>query len=332
MDGSKSRILWYSPHKITHESYIMITLDAIQTAQARLNNYLTPTLLEPALFGQNIYLKLENTNRTHSFKIRGALNAVLSLTDAERQRGIVAASSGNHAQGVAYAAQLAGISARIYMPANTPERKVSAVRRMGAEARLDMPNYDQCEAEALRVAREDGLTYVSPYNDARIVAGAGTIGLEICEALPDVERVIVPISGGGLISGVACAVKSLKPDVKVIGVNALSAPTMYNLLYGTEHPENWHTLAEALSGDVESGSITIDLTKQYVDRIVLVDEEQISSAMRWMLDVQGWLVEGGGAVGVAAMLHGLIPADGRSTVIVVSGGNVDGTTLRGILG
>lgn len=309
----------------------MLQLRDIQEAQERLSTYLSPTILEASPdIGENVYLKLENTNRTHSFKIRGALNAILSLDDTARELGIVAASSGNHAGGVAYAAHLVGANASILMPKHTPKKKVNGVLRYGAEAALFGNNYDEAEAEALRMVADEGLTYVSPYNDNNVMAGAGTIGLEIVEQLPDVERVVVPVSGGGLIAGVATAIKSLKPDCEVIGVCAESAPSMYNEFYGTEKVENWDTLAEALSGGIEENSLTIPQAKQYVDEIVLVSEEQIAEAMRFMPGTQGWIAEGGGCVGIAALLHNIIPAD-KITAIVVSGGNVDLDTLRKIL-
>ncbi|MFW5748393.1 MAG: threonine ammonia-lyase [Chloroflexota bacterium] len=311
-----------------------LTIADVIQARERLSAYLQPTPLEAAPdLGPAVWLKLENINRTHSFKIRGALNAVLSLNTAARERGIVTASSGNHAQGLAYAAQMVGAPATILMPAHTPRRKVEGVRRSGARAVLEFPNYDACEAEALRLAlaRDEGMTYVSPYNHPAIVAGAGTIGLEILDQLPDVKRVIVCVGGGGLISGIALAIRSFRPDAEVIGVNARAAPAMHNAFYGTTYPENWDTLAEALSGDIEAGSITVPLTRQYVDRIVLVEETHIAAAMRWLIDVQGWLVEGGGAVGVAALLAGVIPVDDTPTAVIVSGGNVDGDTVRRIL-
>jgi threonine dehydratase len=310
----------------------MLTPTDITRAQQRIAAHLQPTLLEAAPgLGERIWLKLENLNPTHSFKIRGALNAVLSLDDAARERGIIAASSGNHAQALAYAARITGTPAAILMPIHTPRRKVRGVEQNGAQAVLTGDNYDQTEAEALRRARDEGLVYISPYNHPHVVAGAGTIGLEIVDALPGVERVVVPVSGGGLISGVALAVKEHRPSVEIVGVNALSAPAMYNTFYNARHPQMWETLAEALSGDIEAGSITIELAKRYVDTIALVDETQITEAIRWMVDEQGWLVEGGGAVGIAALLGGVIPADGRQTVIVVSGGNIDGDTLRRVL-
>ncbi len=307
-----------------------LPLGDIVRAQHRLRPHLQPTALEPAPdLGGNVWLKLENSNRTHSFKVRGALNAILSLCESERKRGIIAASSGNHAAAVAYAAQLTGATASILMPKTTPQTKVKNVQRYGAEAVLFGDNYDEAEAEALRRAAEGG-TWISPYNDAGVVAGAGTIGLEIFEQLPQVERVVVPVSGGGLIAGIAAAVKQLDPAIEVIGVNAKSTPAMYNIFHEATHPQVWDTLADALSGDIESGSITLPVSRQYVDDIALVSEDEIAAAMRFML-AGGWVVEGGGAVAVAALLHGVIAADGRATVLVVSGGNVDLAVLRRVL-
>jgi len=309
----------------------MITLGDIIRAHQRLKPLLPYTPLEPAPdLGENIHLKLENANRTHSFKIRGALNAVLSLDDNARQQGIIAASSGNHAQAVAYASHLTGAKAQILMPKHTPNKKVNGVKRYGATPILFGDNYDEAEAEALQRAKTEG-TWVSPYNDPQVIAGAGTVGVEIVEQLPDVERVVVCVSGGGLIAGVATAVKELKPDVEVIGVNAESAPAMYNVFYETDKPQVWDTLAEALSGEIEAGSVTVPISQQYVDDMVLVSEEQIAVAMRWMIAVQGWLVEGGGSVGVASLLHDVLPRDGRVTAVVVSGGNVDPETVQSIL-
>lgn len=309
-----------------------LTLDHIRDAQARIAPYLTPTPLEAAPdLGESVWLKLENANLTHSFKIRGALNAVLSLDEAAQARGFVTASSGNHAQALAYAAKLVGVPAQILMPTHTPQRKVNGVRRHGAAAVLFGDNYDLTEAEARRRERDEGRTFVSAYNDHAVAAGAGTIGLEIVAALPDVARVLVCVSGGGLIAGVATAVKALRPDAEVIGVCAEAAPAMYNTVYGTDLPQNWDTLAEALSGDIEDGCITVPIVREAVDRIVLVSEAAIADAIRWMVDVQGWIVEGGGAVGVAALRSGVVAADDRPTAVVVSGGNIDGDVLRRLL-
>ncbi len=309
----------------------MLRLGHIVRASQRLAPYLQPTPLEAAPdLGENRWLKLENANKTHSFKIRGALNALLALDEAARERGIIAVSSGNHAGAVAYAAHLTGAAAQILMPLTTPKKKIANVRRYGAAALLYGANYDEAEAEALRRARA-GHTWISPYNDQQVIAGAGTIGIEILAQCPQVQRVIVPVSGGGLIAGVATALKALNSGIEVIGINAASAPAMYNIFHNAARPQVWATLADALSGDIEAGSITVPLARRSVDAMRLVSETQIAAAMRFMLETQGWLVEGGGAVGVAAALHDLIPRDGKPTVILVSGGNVDLPVLLGAL-
>lgn len=300
-------------------------------ARERLRPYLTPTPIELApTLGENVWLKLENANKTHSFKSRGALNAILALPDDVRARGVVTASTGNHAQGIAYAAQLLGVRACIVMPNYAARRKVNGVRRLGAEAILHGDTYDAAEIEAHRLEREQGMTYISPYNHPDVIAGAGTVGLEIYDALPSIERVIVPVGGGGLISGVGMVLKTLKPTVEVIGVNPLVSPDMYNIFYQLEHPLGYETLADALPGAIELNSITLEMTQRYVDRIVLASEESIAHAMRWMVFEQGWIAEGGGVVGVAALQSGTIEPGG-TTVVVITGGNVDGDVLRRVL-
>lgn len=313
-----------------------MNLSDVTAARDRLAPHLLPTPLEPAPgLGARTWLKLENANRTHSFKARGALNALLGLDDAARARGIVTASSGNHAQGIAFAAAQVGARAQIYMPESAPARKANGVRRWGSEPRFT-PTYDDAEETARRVAREEGMTYVSPYNHPLVVAGQGTIGLEILDSLPNVARVIVPVGGGGLIGGIALALKEQKPSVRVVGVCAASSPDMINDLQGTHYPLDHHTLADALPGAIETGSITLDLTRRYVDELVMVTEDAIARAMRWMITDTGWLAEGGGVVGVAALQAGILPPDASvgstgETVVVISGGNVDADTLRTIL-
>jgi threonine dehydratase len=308
-----------------------LRLELFTQARERLRPYLLPTPMElAASLGENVWLKLENANKTHSFKARGALNAILSLSEDARAGGVVTVSTGNHAQGIAYAAQLLGVRASIVMPEYAARRKVAGVRRYGAEAILHGDSYEAAELEARRLQQARGMTYVSPYNNPDVVAGAGTVGLEIYDVLPGVERVIVPIGGGGLISGLGAALKSLKPTIEVIGVNALASPDMYNIFYQLEHPVSHETLADALPGAVETDSITLELAHQFVDRIVLVSEEAIARAMRWMVFEQGWIAEGGGVVGVAALQSGAIEPGGV-TVIVISGGNVDGDVLRRVL-
>ena len=308
-----------------------VTVQDIFQARSRLRPYLTPTPLEAAPgLGQGFLLKLEQVNPTHSFKVRGALNAVLSLDAEAQERGIVTASSGNHAQALAYAAHLFGLDARIVMPRHTPRRKIDGTRRFGADVVLHGDFYDDAERHARLLEQEEGRTFISPYNDTRVIAGAGTCGLELLEQAPDLARAIVPVGGGGLIAGIATALHTLNPAIEVIGVNILASPAMYNAFYGTRHPQIAATLAEALSGEIE-GTLTIELSRQHVSRIVLVGEVETAAAMRWLLHEQGWLVEGGGAVGVAAVLSGKVPADGRPTAVVLTGSNLDPETLEGVL-
>jgi threonine dehydratase len=310
---------------------VSVTIQDVLQARQRIRPYLTPTPLEAAPgLGAGCYLKLEQVNPTHSFKVRGAFNAIQCLTPEERARGIVTASSGNHAQAVAYAARLFSLDARIVMPAHTPRRKVDGTRRYGADVILHGDYYDYAEQHARQLEREQGRTFVSPYNDPRIIAGAGTCGLEIVEQRPEIGRIVVPVGGGGLIAGIALAAKVLNPNVEVVGVNVLASPAMYNAFNATQLPQIAETVAEALSGEIE-GDLTIDLSRDNVDRIVLVDEAETRAAMRWLLVEQGWVVEGGGAVGVAAVLAAKIPVDGQPTAIVLTGGNLDPETLRSIL-
>lgn len=310
----------------------MVQLADIALAKYRLAQHLQPTILETAPdLGAAVWLKLENTNKTHSFKIRGAINAMLALDEAARAKGVVTASSGNHAQALAYASHLLSVNAKILMPEHTPQRKVQGVRRYRAEAVLFGKTFDETELEGRRLERDDNLTYVSPYNDPDVVAGAGTVGLEIIEALPEVERVLVPASGCGLIAGIALAVKTLKPSVEVVAVNAEVSPALYNIFYNAQLPHDNKTLAEALSGDIEKGSMTIPLAQAYVDRVVLVSEAEIAQAMRWMVEQQGWIVEGGAATGIAALMSGAVDDLDQPTAVVVTGGNVDASTLRAIL-
>jgi threonine dehydratase len=311
--------------------HLPVTLADITAARARIRPYLDPTPLEAApMPDERVWLKLENLNRTRSFKARGALNALLSLDDAARSRGVVAASSGNHAQGMALAASLLGVGARIVMPTYAARRKIAGVNRYGAEAVLHGATYDEAEAEARRIEREMGRTYISAYNDPRVIAGAGTIGLEIADALPTVRRVIVPVGGGGLISGIAVALKSLNPDIAIIGVNAAESPEMYRAFYNLDLPASPDTLADALAGDIEAGSITLTIVSALVDRIVLVSEQDIARAMRWLVYEAGYVGEGGGVVGLAALLSGAIAAQ-TDDVVVISGGNVDPDRLHPIL-
>lgn len=302
----------------------MVTLADIQRAHERLQAHLTPTPLVPApALGAHAWLKLENQNLTGAFKIRGALNAVLSLSDGARAQGVVAASSGNHAGALAYACHLAGVTLKLVVPSHTPQAKLNNIRRWGADVDTTSANYDEAEARARRIEADEGRAFISPYNDAWVIAGAGTIGLEIVAQLPDVGRVVVCVGGGGLVSGVGTAIKALRPSCEVVGVCAESAPAMYNHMHNARLPENWETLAEALSGDIEAGSLTLAIAPRVVDRLLLASEAHIAQAMRFLQEACGQIAEGGGSVGVAACLAGALLLDSTPTAIIVSGGNVD---------
>eukprot|EP01113_Clastostelium_recurvatum_P035650 TRINITY_DN4996_c0_g1_i4.p1 TRINITY_DN4996_c0_g1~~TRINITY_DN4996_c0_g1_i4.p1 ORF type:complete len:277 (-),score=65.13 TRINITY_DN4996_c0_g1_i4:23-853(-) len=244
---------------------------------------------------------------------------------------VVAASSGNHGQALARAAHDLGVRARIVVPVTTPKKKIEGIERYHGEIILHGQNYDEAEAESRRIERDEDVLCISPYNDPHVIAGAGTIGLELLNQIPNLERVIIPVSGGGLIAGIAVALKSVNPFLEIVGVCAGHAPAMFNEYYGTVWPQEYSTLAEALSGEVERGSITIELTKKYVDKIVLVTEDQIASAMEWMVFQHGVVVEGGGAVGVAAAQFLFDLSDSRPTAILVTGSNIDKHVLMRVL-
>lgn len=308
------------------------TLADVQDAQERLRPLLHPSPLEmaPAL-GSERYLKLEPALPTHSFKIRGALNAMMLQERTAKERGVVSASSGNHAQALAYAAGRVGADVRLYMASYTTARKQEAVRRLGAAVIAEAADFDEAERQARADSEENGALFISAYNDFGVIAGAGTAGLELLAQQPDLARVVVPTSGGGLLGGIALAVKSLRPEIEVIAVNARSCPAMYNELKGADLPHIDGTLADALVGSIEDGSFTLPLARRYVDDILLVSEEEIAAAIRWLCFEGGWLAEGGAVVGLAACLSGQIADDGRPTAIVISGGNIDSEQLREII-
>ena len=284
--------------------------------------------------GGDVYLKLENLQVTGAFKIRGALYKMLKLTDEEKKRGVVAASSGNHAQGVAYAARMLGIKALIIVPKNTPKVKIDAIKSYGVELMVHGDYYDEAEAKAREFEREAGMVYVSPYNDADVIAGQGTIGLEILEELPDADVIIAPVGGGGLISGVAIAAKSINPEIGIIGVQSFASPVMYECIKAGKiiKVENLgESIAEGLHGGIEDGSITFDIVREYVDEILLVGEDEIKEAIRLFLEHHHQVAEGSGAVGLAALLRYKGRFANRKMVVIVSGGNIDLELLKSIL-
>ena len=306
-----------------------ILLQQIFAARSRIGALVRHTPLEFSR-GMQAYLKLENLQRTGSFKLRGALNRVLSLSEDEKLRGVVTASAGNHAQGVAFGCAKVGVSALVVMPEAAPRTKVEATKSYGVEIKLFGAGYDDAEAEARRIGHATGRVFVSPYNDPLIIAGQGTVALEILQDLPGVAQVLAPAGSGGLLSGVGVALKAANPAIRVIGVTSRAAPAMYNHFKGDHLPQR-PTIAEGLSGEVEPGSITLDLVSQVADDIVLVEEGDIRSAIAWLVESHHLIAEGSGAVCVAALrrLPELISAG--PTVAVISGGNLDVEELKRIL-
>lgn len=308
-----------------------ITLQDLYDAQERIEGFAARTpLIGSKPFGDaNLFLKLENLQRTGSFKLRGATNKILSLSDEQRKRGIVTVSSGNHGRAVSYVAARLGIRAIVCASGFVPEHKIDVIRMLGAEVVIGGRDYDEADAHARKLVRKEGMTWIDPFDDPLVIAGQGTIGLEILEEMPEIDTVIVPASGGGLISGVALAMKLTNPETEVIGVTMERGPAMYlSLKAGELVPVvEQETLADALMGGLgDENHYTFRICQEYVDEIVLVSEAAIAEAMAYAFNEQRVVVEGGGAVGIAAVLEEKIELRGN-TVVVISGGNVDPQVL-----
>ena len=316
----------------------MIHLENIIQAKKRVAGVAVDTPLAFApylseLSQSSVYLKKENLQVTGAFKIRGAYNKIASLSDAERACGVIAASAGNHAQGVAMSASKFGIPALIVMPESTPLTKIDGVKYFGAEVILHGANYDEAYGYAKEYAKRHALTFVHPFADPEIIAGQGTIALEILEQCQDVDVVVVPIGGGGLMAGISTAIKSINPNIEVIGVTASGAPAFKNsfALKKAVDTTSVRTIADGIAVR-DTSSITLEYALKYVDTIVGVDDEEIASAMLYLLEKQKIVVEGAGAVGVAALLHHkLANIQNKKVAIVLSGGNVDVTLLSVII-
>ena len=307
-----------------------VTLRDVYVARQRIVTIAarTPLIASPALAElarAPVYLKAECLQQTGSFKIRGATNKMLSLSDEEKGRGVITVSSGNHGRAVAYVAGQLGIRAVVCMSTRVPGNKVEAIGKLGAEVVVHGESYDDAEAHALRLQKERGLTMVDPFDDPFVIAGQGTIGLEILEDLPDLGAVVVPLSGGGLISGIALAIKSADRAIPVVGVSMDRAPVMVHSLEAGRPIEmvEEETLADALVGGIGlNNRYTFRMVQEYVDDTVLVSEEEIAAAMAFALEEHHLVVEGGGAVGIAALLGQKVEGLHGSTAIVISGGNV----------
>lgn len=308
----------------------MPTLDRIEAARARIRDriVLTPCAPAPGIGDRvpgELFLKFENRQRTGSFKDRGALNRMLDLSEEERRRGVITASAGNHAQAVAYHARRLGVPATVVMPETTPLIKVGNTRRYGARVILHGQRFSQAIEESKRLREEQGLVMVHAYDDEAIIAGQGTIGLELLEQVPDLDLVVVPIGGGGVISGIAAAVKALRPRIRVVGVEAEAAPSARSSRDAGRivEMETGDTLADGIAVK-RVGDLTFPLIEKYVDDIVLVGEEEIARAILLLLEREKTVVEGAGAAPVAALLSGRIPvADDEKVAAVLCGGNID---------
>ena len=313
----------------------MVTIDKIFHASVVLKDIIRPTPLAKA-YGIapqcDLYLKPENLQNTGSFKLRGSGYKIAMLSEEEKQKGVIACSAGNHAQGVALAASKCGISSLICLPDTAPISKVEATKSYGAQVCLVPGVYDDAYNKALELKEEKGYTFVHPFDDEYVIAGQGTIGLEIMNEMNDVDAVIVPIGGGGLISGVACAVKSISPHVKVYGVQAAGAPSMYNAVrHGQiEALDSVSTIADGIAVK-KPGEITYEMVSQYVDDIAVVTEDEIAAAILALIEKQKMIAEGAGAVSVAAAMFNKFPLEGKKVVSLISGGNIDVTSLNRVI-
>ena len=312
-----------------------LTLDNVYKANYVLKNVVrqTDVIWAPKLKpGTELYLKTENLQITGSFKVRGAYYKMSQLTSEEKARGVVACSAGNHAQGVALAAQKNGIKSVICLPDGAPISKVEATKSYGAEICLVEGVYDDAYQKALQLRDEEGYTFIHPFNDPDVIAGQGTVALELAEQVPDMDAVIVPIGGGGLIAGIAYTVKSLNPNIKVYGVQAAGAPSMARSVQdgSIQRLDGVQTIADGIAVK-EPGTLTYELCSQYVDEIVTVTDDEISAAILALMEQHKLVTEGAGAVAVAAAMFGKVDLTGKKTVCVLSGGNIDVTILSRVI-
>lgn len=313
----------------------MVTIDKLFHASLVLKDIIRPTPLAKA-YGIapecELYLKPENLQNTGSFKLRGSGYKIAMLSDEEKAKGVIACSAGNHAQGVALAASKCGISSLICLPDTAPISKIEATKAYGAQVCLVEGVYDDAYNKALELKEEFGYTFVHPFDDENVIAGQGTIGLEIVNDLDNIDAVIVPIGGGGLISGVAYAIKSIRPSIKVYGVQAAGAPSMYNSIHNG-HIETLGSVSTIADGIAvkRPGDLTYEMVNNYVDDIALVTEDEISSAILALIEKQKMIAEGAGAVSVAAAMFNKFPIQGKKVVSLISGGNIDVTSLSRVI-
>ena len=313
-----------------------INLSKISSAHQRIQAHVRKTPLEFSYqlseqSGSEVYLKLENWQKTGSFKIRGALNKMLSLSSQEKQKGIITASAGNHGLGVAYAAKMLGIRGKIIVPENASLAKIKALQNYELELLKQGRDYDEAEEIAWQIQKREDLTFIHGFSDPEIIAGQGTIGLEILEDLPDANTIVVPIGGGGLIAGIAIAAKSINSKIKVVGVQSEASPAMFNSVQAAGCVETpiEETIADGLAGRFVT-ELTLELNQKYVDKIVLVSEKGIKQAVKLMIENEHMLIEGSAAVGVAALLEEKVKTPGK-TAVILTGRNIHSQVLKEIL-
>ncbi len=313
----------------------MLSIDKVFHASVVLKNIVRTTAIVPTegiTDGCELFLKPENLQKTGSFKLRGSGYKISMLSEDEKKRGVIACSAGNHAQGVALAATKSGVSSMICLPDSAPISKIEATKRYGAQVCLVEGVYDDAYKRALELKEERGYTFVHPFDDEDVIAGQGTIGLEIVQEMNDIDAVIVPIGGGGLISGVAFAIKSLDPNIKIYGVQAAGAPSMFNSVHegSVGSLDSVSTIADGIAVK-QPGEHTFSLVQKYVDDIALVTEDEIAAAILTLIEKQKMVAEGAGAVSVAAAMFNKFPIAGKRVVSLISGGNIDVTILSRVI-
>jgi threonine dehydratase len=313
----------------------LLTLDHVRAAHARIRDSIveTPTLHSQTLSkltGANIYLKFENLQFTAAYKERGALNAILLLSEQQRSKGVIAASAGNHAQGLSYHGTRLGIPVTIVMPVPTPTVKVMQTESVGGKVVLFGETFDDAYKYARQLEAEQGLTFVHPFDDPNVAAGQGTVALEMLESIPSLDMLVVPIGGGGLLSGMGTAARALKPDIGLIGVQAELYPSMYALLKNLQMPCEGDTLAEGIAVKIP-GAFTSEVIRELVDEIVLVSEAELETAVSLLLQIEKTVVEGAGAAGLAAVMANPEMFAGKNVGIVLCGGNIDTRLLANVL-
>lgn len=313
----------------------MLTIEKVKQAAQTLKDAARKTdlIYAPAMSGNcELYLKAENLQNTGSFKLRGAYVKIANLSEEQKAKGIIACSAGNHAQGVALSAQKSGINSTIFIPSTAPISKIEATKKYGANIRLVDGVYDDAYNEAVKYQQETGAEFIHPFDDEDVIAGQGTIALEILEQLPQTDAVIVPIGGGGLISGIAFAIKALKPECKVYGVQAAGAASMFQSVEQNKRLElpTVHTFADGTAVKMP-GKNTFDLCQKYVDKIVTVTDDEVATAILTLMEKQKLVAEGAGALSVAAAMFKKLPLDGQKAVCIVSGGNIDVNILSRVI-